>query len=128
MRTYVSSLAVVDRPFFVLAVGAAAGLASGLLGVGGGIVLVPILVMMLGFTQHEAHGTSLAAIVPIAVVGAVAFASAGYVAYGIAACLAAGSLVGAPVGARLLRRTSESSLKIMFGLLLLVVAVELLWP
>ena len=105
-----------------------AGLASGLLGVGGGIVMVPLLTLALGLNQHQAHATSLAAIIPIAAVGAVTFAVAGHVDYGIAGCLAAGSLIGAPIGARVMARSGESLLKIMFGVLMLLVAGQLLWP
>jgi uncharacterized membrane protein YfcA len=109
-------------------VGLAAGLASGLLGVGGGIVMVPLLGLSLGFAQRRAHATSLAAIVPIATVAVIPFAVAGHVDYGIAGCLAAGGLIGAPIGARTLGRSDEGLLKIMFGVLMIAVAVELLWP
>lgn len=109
-------------------VGLLAGLASGLLGVGGGIVMVPLLTMVLGFSQHKAHATSLASIVPIAAVGAATFALADKVDYRIAIFLAVGSLVGAPLGARLMSRTGEAALKTSFGILLSVVALSILWP
>ena len=109
-------------------IGLAAGLASGLLGVGGGIVMVPLLTMLAGFTQHRAHATSLAAIVPIAAVGAATFAFEGEIAYPIATLLAAGSLIGAPIGARIMARASEGMLTTMFGLLMLAVSIQLLWP
>ena len=111
-----------------VAVGVAAGVLSGLLGVGGGIVMVPLLVAVVGLGQHEAHATSLAAIVPIAAVGAARFAAAGNVDPVLAALLAAGSLVGAPLGARLMARTHEDVLKLVFGALMIAVAVQLLWP
>ena len=109
-------------------VGVAAGVLSGLLGVGGGIVMVPLLVAVVGLGQHEAHATSLAAIVPIAAVGAARFAAAGNVDPVLAALLAAGSLVGAPLGARLMARTHEDVLKLVFGALMIAVALQLLWP
>lgn len=109
-------------------IGLAAGLASGLLGVGGGIVMVPLLTLGLGFAQRRAHATSLAAIVPIATVAAIPFAIAGHVDYGIAVCLAIGGLVGAPIGARALGRSDESTLKILFAILMIGVSIELLWP
>jgi uncharacterized membrane protein YfcA len=109
-------------------IGLTAGLASGLLGVGGGIVMVPLLVMALGFGQRRAHATSLAAIVPIATVAAIPFATAGHADYAIAGCLAVGGLLGAPIGARALGRSDESTLKILFGVLMVAVAIELLWP
>lgn len=109
-------------------IGLAAGIASGLLGVGGGIVIVPLVVLVLGLTQHRAHATSLAAIVPIATVAAIPYAVSGHADYGIAGCLAAGGLIGAPIGARTLGRSDEGTLKILFGLLMIAVSVELLWP
>jgi uncharacterized membrane protein YfcA len=109
-------------------IGLAAGLASGLLGVGGGIVIVPLLVMAVGLSQHRAHATSLAAIVPIATVAAIPYAVSGHADYGIAGCLAVGGLVGAPIGSRALGRSDESTLKILFGLLMIAVSIELLWP
>lgn len=90
--------------------------------------MVPLLTLAAGFGQHQAHATSLAAIIPIAAVGAITFAVAGHVDYGIAGCLAVGSLVGAPVGAKVMARSGEGPLKMMFGALMLTVAIELLWP
>ena len=75
------------------AIGVAAGLLSGLFGVGGGIVMVPALVL-LGMGQHRAHAASLGAIVPIATVGAIVFGGASAVDLPAAAVLAAGGVVG----------------------------------
>lgn len=111
-----------------IAIGLVAGIASGLLGVGGGIVMVPLLATFAGFAQHRAHATSLAAIVPIAAVGATTFAIAGEIDYPIAGLLAVGSLVGAPLGARFMARSSEGLLTTMFGILMIGVAIQLLWP
>lgn len=107
-------------------IGLAAGVVSGLLGVGGGVVMVPLLVTVVGLTQHKAHATSLAAIVPIAAVGAATFAIAGAVDYAVAALLAIGSLVGAPLGARIMARSGEGALKIAFGILLMLVGLQFL--
>ena len=115
------------RPLPYIAIGTFAGLLSGLLGVGGGIVIIPLLVL-LGFSQHEAHATSLAAICPIALVGATKFASAGEVNYAIAVALAAGSLLGAPLGARVMAGLPEGRLKIVFGAVMIVSGAILLWP
>lgn len=115
-------------PWVPIAIGLVAGIASGLLGVGGGIVMVPLLATFAGFAQHRAHATSLAAIVPIAAVGATTFAIAGEVDYPIAGLLAVGSLVGVPLGARFMARSSEGLLTTMFGILMIGVAIQLLWP
>lgn len=110
----------------LIAVGAAAGLLSGLFGVGGGILLVPAMVLIVGFVQHRAQATSLAAIVPIAVVGALVFGRADSVNFVAAALLAVGSLVGVQVGARLMHRLSDQALTRVFGVFLVIVAIAML--
>lgn len=109
-------------------IGLAGGLASGLLGVGGGIFMVPLLVALAGLSEHEAHATSLLAILPIALVGAAVFAAGGQASFSLAALLALGSLAGAPVGARIMARLTEGTLKAVFGAAMIVVAVVLLLP
>lgn len=111
----------------VIASGLLAGVMSGLLGVGGGVVMVPLLVMAAGLTQHQAHATSLAAVVLVGAVGAATFAADGQVDVAFGGLLAAGSLFGAPLGARIMHRTAEGPLKVAFGVLMLVVAGMLLW-
>jgi len=112
-------------PLPLVLIGAAAGILSGLFGVGGGIVMVPALVLV-GLGQHRAQSTSLAAIVPIAIVGALLFGSADSVDLGAAAVLAAGSLVGARGGALLMHRLGGALLARIFGVFLLVVAITML--
>jgi len=107
-------------------VGLAVGAFSGLLGVGGGIIMVPMLVGLIHLGQHEAHATSLAAIIPIATVGALTFAVAGEIDFPVAGLLALGALAGAPLGARIMARTSEGLLKTLFGLLMTGVGIQLL--
>lgn len=116
-----------SRSIALVGVGVAAGVASGLLGVGGGTVMVPLLVSRLAFTQHRAHATSLAAIVPIAAVAAAFFAVDGDVEYGTAALLAAGALVGAPLGARAMAATGERSLGVAFGAFLIAVGAAMVF-
>jgi uncharacterized membrane protein YfcA len=113
------------RALPLVATGVAAGVLSGLMGVGGGIVMVPALVMA-GLSQHRAQSTSLAAIVPIAIVGALLFGVGDSVDLGAAVVLAAGSLVGARGGALLMHRLSGVVLARVFGTFLIVVAITML--
>lgn len=115
--------ALMKRFGLALSIGLLAGFASGLVGVGGGIVMVPLLLALLGATQHEAHATSLAAIVLIAGVGAAAFGSAGEVRFEAAVPLAVGGLVGAPVGARVMAGSGEARLKAAFGVITILVGL-----
>lgn len=106
-------------------VGLLAGFLSGLFGVGGGILLVPGLMIVLGMEQRRAHGTSLAAIVPIAVAGVIGYAVHRSVDLPAAALLALGSAGGAVAGARLLDRLPGRALQLAFGGLLVLTAVRL---
>src|SRR5439155_17635113 len=85
----------------LVAIGLAGGLLSGLLGVGGGIVMVPLLVLWARFGQRDAHAASLGAIIPISIAGIATYGIAGEVKIGPAIALAAGSVFGARLGAGL---------------------------
>jgi uncharacterized membrane protein YfcA len=109
-------------------VGTAAGAFSGLFGVGGGIVIVPLLILWLAYGEREATGTSLAAIAVIAV-----FAVAGHGLYGNVDLLK-GLVVGVPAvagvvgGAALQQRVPERAISLLFAALLVVIAIELALP
>lgn len=107
-------------------VGILAGILSGLFGVGGGILIVPGLVLVMGMEQRLAHGTSLAAIVPIAVSGVAAYALERAVDWPAAALLAVGAAGGAVLGTQALRRISQRLLRFLFGLFLLLTAGQML--
>lgn len=111
----------------IVGFGLGAGVLSGLLGVGGGIILVPILVSLLGFAQHNAHATSLAVIVPTAVVSSIVYSFHGNIDIVLAVTLAAGSIVGASIGAKWMKHIPAAQLKRMFGALLVIVGVRMLW-
>ncbi|QIM15353.1 sulfite exporter TauE/SafE family protein [Leucobacter insecticola] len=116
-----------QRPRFLplLLLGVAAGVLSGLFGVGGGTIIVPGLVLWLGMQQKLAAGTSVAAILPTATVGAISYAVQGHVDWVAAACLAVGIVVGAQLGSYLLARVSKAALQWGFMGFLLVVIVSL---
>lgn len=105
--------------------GLAAGFVGGLFGVGGGVVLVPGLVLLLGFDQHRAHATSLAAIVASATSAGIPFVLESSVNWGYAALLLVGSMVGATLGARNAVRISPVWLARGFVGIAVVAAVDL---
>ena len=105
------------------AIGVVGGVLSGLLGVGGGIVMVPLLVLWARFGQRDAHAASLGAIIPISIAGIATYGVAGQVRVLPALALAAGSLGGARLGAGMLARIDERRLKLVFGTFLIAVAV-----
>lgn len=106
-------------------IGLAAGTFSGLFGVGGGSMIVPLLVLMLHFDQRRAAGTSLAAIVPIASVGVISYAASGSVAWIPALILSGAAVLGAQIGTRLLPRVSQAALRWTFVAFLVLVIVSL---
>lgn len=106
-------------------IGLLAGLLSGIFGVGGGTVIVPLLVVLLRFDQRLAAGTSLAAIVPTASVGVISYAQSGAVAWIPAIILAVGAVIGAQVGTWLLARLPQNALRWGFVGFLIVVIVML---
>ncbi|QGH68794.1 sulfite exporter TauE/SafE family protein [Pseudactinotalea sp. HY158] len=115
-----------DRsPLPLIVIGLVAGLFSGLFGVGGGTVILPLLVLWLGFDQRLGAGTSLAAIVPAASIGVISYAVTDAVAWLPALVLAVGAAIGAQVGTALLPRISQQALRWGFVAFLVVVIVGL---
>ncbi|HSR15461.1 MAG TPA: sulfite exporter TauE/SafE family protein [Gemmatimonadales bacterium] len=110
----------------LIGVGLVAGSVAALLGIGGGIVIVPALVALFGFEQHLAQGTSLAVIVPTAMVATLMHGRAGRVDWRAAAMLAAGGLLGGFGGARLALALDAPLLRQMFAGVQVLVAVRML--
>lgn len=110
----------------VFAGGVGAGAVAGLFGVGGGLLLVPLLVLLLRQPQHRAHATSLVAVTMGASAALARFALDGSVAVAGAAALTVGAVTGARLGARLMPRITDRRLRALFAAVLLVIAVRFL--
>ncbi len=109
-----------------LAIGLASGFLAGVLGVGGGIIMVPAMSLLLGIGQHAAQGTSLAAIVPTAVSGARTHAKMGNVDLRAAVGLAIGGIPGGIIGSCLANHLDQHTLKGVFGGFLLMMSIFML--
>lgn len=115
------------RTLQLLAIGTAAGVFSGLFGVGGGTIIVPLLVLWLGYGERLATGTSMAAIIVIALFAALLQAvEYGNVDAGKAAIVAIPGVLGAVAGTALQQRLPERAISLFFAVVLLAVAVELI--
>ena len=110
----------------IVAAGVLVGVMSALFGVGGGILMVPFMVLALGEEQHLAEGTSLLVILPTAVTGVLAHRRRGYVSFQTGMLLALGGSAGAWVGALLALRLSADSLQMAFGILLAVSGIRVI--
>lgn len=111
-----------------IGVGLGAGLLSGLFGVGGGILVVPALVLMLKFDQRLANGTSLGAVLPISISSLVTYWSHDNVDWPMAAWLAIGALGGAVLGTKWIHLLPKKVLGYLFAVMLLVTAIRLFIP
>lgn len=111
--------------FKAVLIGLAAGLASGYVGVGGGFLMVPLFITIYQCSMHEASGTSLVAVMILAIPGIVQQGLYGNIDYLVGICIAIGSIPGGIVGARLSKRVPERQLRLIFGCFLLVAAVLL---
>ena len=109
----------------IVVVGVSAGFLAGLFGVGGGILIVPGLVLAAGMDQRLAHGTSLAAVLPISAASFLTYASHGNVDWAVAALLSVGAVAGAVVGTHLLHVLSQRTLSLLFAAILFISAVRL---
>ena len=107
--------------------GLVAGIFGGMFGIGGGTILIPALVFLCGLTQHQAQGTTLAIMIPpIGFLAALRYWQAGNVKIGIAGFICLGFFVGGLIGANFVQNISEPVLKKMFGIFLLVVAMNMI--
>ncbi len=100
------------------------GIFTGIVGLGGGYALVPGLIYLFGAPVYVTMGTSLATMIPLAVVGGGIKLIQGYVAIGAGLLLAAGTVVGAQIGAAVIKKFKPATLKLIFGIYFLYVAVK----
>lgn len=100
------------------------GVLTGLVGLGGGYALVPGLIYLFNAPVYVTMGTSLATMIPLAIVGGGIKLAGGYVAIGAGLILAAGTIVGAQVGAAVIKRFHPATLKLIFGVYFLYVSVK----
>lgn len=109
-----------------LFIGAAGGLVGGLTGLGGGVIMIPMMTRFLRLVQHQAHGTSLAIIAVVGLSAASQYALQGYLDWPLAAQLALGSCLGVILGAKIMMRVPAAQLRRAFGIFLIIVALVML--
>ncbi len=113
--------------YFCLILGLIAGISSGFLGIGGGTIIIPALVYVLGFTQHQAQGTTLALMIPpIGLLAAIKYYQAGNVDIRVAALICVGFFIGGLIGASFVTPIPDQLLKKLFGVFLIGVALKMI--
>ena len=111
-----------------LVLGAGAGVLSGLVGIGGGVIIVPALVFLFGMTQHAAQGTTLAMLVlPVGALAAWVYYRQGFVDFSIAAALAVGFFLGSLGGARIAVALPAATLEKIFGVVVVLIGLKMMF-
>ncbi len=109
-----------------LVLGTVAGVLSGLVGIGGGVIIVPALVLLFGISQHTAQGTTVAMLVlPVGALGALVYYRQGFVDLSVAALLAAGFFIGSLAGARIAVALPDLALEKIFGLMVVLIGLRM---
>ena len=118
-----------ERTVRLAAIGTIAGIFSGLFGVGGGTVIVPLLILWFGYGERLATGTSLAAIVVISLIGVIAQGGIyGNVHLGTGLWLSIPAVGGVLLGTSIQQRITQEAVSLLFAVLLLAIAIELIIP
>lgn len=105
-----------------------AGFASGLIGIGGGLVLVPMLVGFFAFSQHIAQGTSLALFLfPVGLLGVMNYHKKGYVDWQTVGIIAVGFVLGSYLGSSLAVNMPQATLKRVFAIAIILIGLRMLW-
>jgi uncharacterized protein len=118
----------VSTILILLIIGTITGVMAGMLGIGGGLVVIPALVMIMGMSQQAAQGTSLAMMLPpIGILAAYNYYKAGHVDIKIALLLAIMFIIGSFFGSKLAIRLPQELLKKIFGIFLLLVSIKMLF-
>jgi uncharacterized membrane protein YfcA len=111
----------------ILVIGLCAGVLSGLVGVGGGLIIVPALIFFLGFNQHQAQGTSLGLLLlPVGILAVINYHSKGNVDIKVVAIMSVAFLLGGWLGSKLALRLPEDTVKKIFAIFLFYTAFKLL--
>ena len=108
-----------------LSIGVAGGIGAGLIGIGGGIIMIPCMVSFLGVSQHKAQATSLAAIAPLAVMSAIVYSRYGNLNVYLACLLPIGGVIGAYIGASLMPYVNATILKRILAVLCIFTAIKM---
>ncbi|MEA3426586.1 MAG: sulfite exporter TauE/SafE family protein [Bacteroidota bacterium] len=112
----------------LLIVGLAAGFLSGLIGIGGGIIIVPALVLFLGFSQKLAQGTSLGILLlPVGILAVIQYYKQGYLNVNYVAIIASAFVLGSFLGSKLALSMNDEKMKKVFAIVLMLIAVKMLF-
>lgn len=109
-------------------IGIAAGIFSGLIGVGGGLIMIPLFVLFIGLNQHEAQGLSLAVMLPpVTLLAALNYHKAGAIDWKMALIVSSFFIIGGYIGSKFALKIDQQTLKKVFGIVILIVALKMIF-
>jgi len=112
----------------IILIGIAAGTLSGLVGVGGGIIIVPALVYFIGFSQKAAQGTSLGVLLlPVGILGVLQYYKQGHIDIKVVCYLSVGFILGGYIGSKVAVTITQENAKKIFAMLMIVIAIKMLF-
>ena len=111
--------------FTLGAIGVLSGLVNGLLGIGGGTILIPAMIFLLGEEQHKAHGTSLMIILPTAFISTIVYRMHNNLDLSLSFKVALGAVIGGYIGAKLMNKIPAKTLKKLFGVFMIVAGLRM---
>ena len=118
----------ISTVLILVLIGIAAGVLAGLVGVGGGVIIIPALIYFLGFTQKEAQGTSLGILLlPVGILAVINYYKQGFIDIKVVISISLAFIVGGFFGSKLALSVSQDTLRKLFGTLLLILAIKMLF-
>lgn len=115
------------KSFYIVIIGFIAGLLNGIFGSGGGTVLVPSMVFLLGIEQNKAHATAISIILPLSIISSFFYISNGIIDLALTYKVAIFSIAGGYIGSILLNKFSSKALRRIFGLSMIIVAIRMVF-
>lgn len=114
---------------YLIVIGLVAGFMGGLVGIGGGVIIVPALVLILGLSQHFAQGISLALMIfPVGIMGVINYYKKGYVDFKYAGLIAVGFVLGSYLGSKFSLSLPQETVRKIFAIVMILLAIKLLFP
>lgn len=117
-----------ETVIYLILIGLAAGVLGGMVGIGGGVLIVPALVLILGLSQHQSQGISLAMMIfPVGILGVINYYKKGYVDFRYAGLLAVGFFVGSYIGSKFSLSLPQDTVRKIFAVVMILLAIKLLF-
>lgn len=116
---------IIRKNFKLIVIGLITGFVNGIFGSGGGTIIVPALIFLIGVEDHKSHATAISIILPLSIISTIVYVSHGVLNLDIAIYVALGGIIGGFIGAKLLSRVPSAVLRKVFGIFMIIAAIRL---